>query len=118
MGFHRFPVEAGSTPGTVGGMTLTLAAGRRPLLLLSVLSVFAIEPGCTTRTVQTTDKAKLAADDDWVTLPPATGSNVPRRVRRSELQAEAQASGVDVISGKALLDQTRPGGPPPGAKGN
>ena len=85
---------------------------------MAALALFTTGTGCTAPSAKAPDAAKTAASDDWVTLPPATGSNVPRRVRRSELQGELNASNVGVISGKTLTDQVRPNGPPPGAKSN
>ena len=52
-------------------------------LLLLVLAAIALA-GCTTPPKTAEQKAK---DDEYVYLPPATGSNVPRRVKKADLLA-------------------------------
>ena len=97
------------------------STSRVPAVLLSFLAavlVLAIEPGCTTTPKTQASKKTTADKDEWVTLPPALGSNVPRRVRRSQLGSDTTASGVDNVSGEAVMRNVRPEGPPPGAKGN
>jgi hypothetical protein len=55
--------------------------------------------GCMT---QPKTDAKNAADDEYVTLPPKTGSNLPRRVKKSDLLAgkvpDADTSSVGTVS--------------------
>ena len=52
-------------------------------LLLLLLAAIAIT-GCTTPPKTAEQKTK---DDEYVYLPPATGSNVPRRVKKADLLA-------------------------------
>jgi len=58
----------------------TLRPMRKPVLAALVLLL--TFSGCATPR-STAEKAK-AADSEWVTLPPVTGSNLPRRVRRTQ----------------------------------
>jgi hypothetical protein len=83
--------------------------------LVAVAIIALALSGCATQ--RSADQPPLAAGDEWVTIPPATGSNVPRRVRRSELAGQAGGTNLDVISGSALMNSVRPNGPPPNAKG-
>ncbi len=50
--------------------------------VLAALALLLTFSGCATQ--QTTAEEAKAANDEWVTLPPATGSNLPRRVRRAQ----------------------------------
>ncbi|HVU23302.1 MAG TPA: hypothetical protein VHE13_04195 [Opitutus sp.] len=94
-----------------------VSAALVPLAL--AITFLATEPGCATPE-KAEAKKKADADDPWVTLPPKLGSNVPRRVRRSQLTAEEAASvtPTENVSGEAFMRNVRPQGPPPGAKGN
>ena len=94
-----------------------LRVTRVVMSLLFASAVLGIEPGCVSP--KKTDVAKKTADDDeWVTLPPLLGSNIPRRVRRSELYKQQGSSPVDNVSGEAVMSNVRPQGPPPSAGGN
>jgi PBP1b-binding outer membrane lipoprotein LpoB len=56
---------------------------KRSILFLTLLAAF-ILAGCTT---PPKPEAKKAADDEYVYLPPATGSHVQRKVLKSDLLA-------------------------------
>lgn len=82
-------------------MRLTSCGSRTLPLLFLAAAVLSTEPGCAS------SKKGSVAEDEWVTLPPATGSNIPRRVRRSELGTAATSGNVETVSGQALMNQDR-----------
>lgn len=73
--------------------------------VLAALALVVFSTGCTTPSPATKPKA---ADDEWVTLPPATGSNVPRRVRRSEIESAGTTSNVQTMGADALQNSMHP----------
>ncbi|MBI2516591.1 MAG: hypothetical protein HYV95_06705 [Opitutae bacterium] len=59
----------------------------RLITLFSVLFL-ALLAGCATKsTTASVDGGKKEEKEEYVTLPPATGSNLPRRVKKSDLLA-------------------------------
>ncbi|HWA88031.1 MAG TPA: hypothetical protein VG710_17515 [Opitutus sp.] len=89
-----------------------------PLATILLATTFlAIEPGCTTPQ-KSAAQQKSDADDPWVTLPPKLGSNVPRRVRRSQLTAEEAASASGNVSSEDLMRNVRPESVPSNVRSN
>ena len=73
---------------------------KNPRLVLCLVTLGLITlAGCTT---PPKSDAKKADDDEYVTLPPKTGSNLPRRVKKSDLLAgkvpDADTSSVGTVS--------------------
>ena len=87
--------------------------------LMVAFAVFAVGPGCKTPPKSGTS-TKVASDEDdpWVTLPPPLGSNIPVRVRRSQLPGYKPGVPVDNLNPEAVMDKVRPQGPPPNVGGN
>ena len=86
------------------------------LLPLLVAAILLCDNGCATSPSSPAGKKSVAADE-WVSLPPATGSNLPRRVRRSELGTAASATPVDSVSSEALNNPDRSTALPMGSSG-
>jgi hypothetical protein len=79
---------------------------KRTIALLAVTFAFG-GSGCQHPAAKDgTTKAQAADKDEWVELPPATGSWIPRRVRRSEL-ANAQAAS-DNANNQAVVTVSGP----------
>jgi hypothetical protein len=74
---------------------------RSSVLFCAALTLVALDFGCATKTAQVKPKAK--DDDEWVTLPPATGSYLPRRVRKSDLRnSSVSSSELLVVAGTGV----------------
>ena len=86
------------------------------LLPLLAAAILMCDNGCATSPNSPAGK-KSVASDEWVMLPPATGSNIPRRVRRSELGTAASATNVESVSGEALSNPDRSTALPMGSSG-
>ena len=86
------------------------------LLPLLVAAILVCDNGCATSPSSPAGKNSVAGDE-WVMLPPATGSNIPRRVRRSELGTAATATNVESVSGDALNNPDRSTALPMGSSG-
>jgi hypothetical protein len=89
-------------------------------LLVAALLVFAFDcGGCASKPT-----AKAKDDGEWVTLPPATGSFLPRRVQKSDLNNlnPASTNNLVTVSSTNFTNSAplvpKAGGPPPGASGN
>lgn len=98
------------------GLPYQLGMRSKLLLCLSLLILTLDCGGCVAKT------AKSADDDQWVTLPPETGSLIGRRVRKSDLgKPDPSTTNVVTVSGEALNSvslmspQPKPGTSGPGA---
>ncbi len=79
---------------------------RTSLIALLLLSVFAFD-GCATQT----KTASKDGDDEYVTLPPKTGSHLPRRVKKSDLLAGkvTDADAAQEVNKEQFAQGIRPG---------
>ena len=79
------------------------SSGVRLVFLRMILITGLVLAGCTT----TGSEKTATADDEWVTLPPETGSRLPRRVRRSEIEKGTTGSKVTVQDATATNEMVR-----------
>ena len=62
------------------------------VLLLLFILMLAMDCGGCAIVEAAKNGGKSKDSDEWVTLPPKTGSNIPRRVRKSDVAAEEASS--------------------------
>jgi hypothetical protein len=77
------------------------------VLLLTFVLMLALDCGGCAIVEAAKNGGKSKDSDEWVTLPPKTGSNIPRRVRKSDVAAEEASS--DNGSYSPALDQASTG---------
>jgi hypothetical protein len=71
------------------------------LLALTFVLMLAMDCGGCAIVEAAKNGGKSKDSDEWVTLPPKTGSNIPRRVRKSDVAAE-EANSDDGSYAQAL----------------
>ncbi len=80
------------------------------LTLCSALLAIALLDGCMTKPKS---DAQKASEDEYVTLPPKVGSNLPRRVKKADILAgkipDADTSSVVDVDKDQFVRSVRPG---------